>query len=519
MAKAAVKKPSATPAAPAKFRSFDAGKNNRRLRGLTTSTVAINTQIRAYGKTVLARSRYLAANNPYAAAAKETFVSALVGAGIKPSSLVDNASLKKAIQEAWLEWTDEADADGLTDLYGVQAIVAAEMFEAGECFVRIRARRPEDGLSVPMQLQILPAEMLDLSDNRVLGSNGSRVEMGIEFDAIGRRVAYHFWRQHPGSDQVFPPAIAAKTIVPADEVLHLYRPIRAGQVRGIPHTLSAIVVAAIMDCYDDAELERKRTAALFGGFITRPAVDNTDHPLEEALAAADADGVSGGAALEPGALVDLADGEDIKFAAPADVGGSYEAFQYRSLLRMAAGFGVPYAAMTGDLRQTSYGSIRAGLVEFRRRIEAMQHAVMVFQFCRPVWRRWLDEAVLSPEVTLPLSLSDYVADKRAFRRAKWITPKWEWIDPLKDRQAEAVAVDNGWKSRSDVIEAEGYDPEETDARIAADKARADKLGLQFPQMPQPSISKEAPPAPGNDPSSDPAAPPADQPPEDPANGA
>jgi hypothetical protein len=44
--------------------AFDAGKANRRLRGLTTSTVAINSQIRSYGKTVLARSRYLAANNP-----------------------------------------------------------------------------------------------------------------------------------------------------------------------------------------------------------------------------------------------------------------------------------------------------------------------------------------------------------------------------------------------------------------------------------------------------------------------
>lgn len=493
-------------AAPSKIRAFDAGKNSRRLRGFTTSTVAINAQIRSYGKTVLARSRYLAANNPYAAAAKETFVSALVGSGLKPSSLVENPDLKKAIQEAWRDWTDESDADGLTDLYGQQAIIAAEMFEAGECFVRLRKRKPQDGLSVPLQLQILPAEMLPLEDNRIL-ANGNRVEMGIEFDAIGRRVNYHFWRQHPGSDQTFGNFASLKTIVPADEILHLFKPFRAGQIRGIPHTLSAIITAAIMDCYDDAELERKRTAAMFGAFIIRPAVDNSDHPLEDGINAATADGVSGAIGLEPGAMVDLADGEDVKFAEPADVGGSYEAFQYRNLLRMAAGFGVPYAAMTGDLRQTSYGSIRAGLVEFRRRIEAMQHAVMVFQFCRPVWARWLDAAILEPELGLPLSLADYAKTPRMFQRAKWITPKWEWIDPLKDRQAEAVAVDNGWKSRSDVIEAEGYDPEETDARIAADKARADKLGLQFPQMPQPSISKEAPPTPGNDPASDPKTPP------------
>ena len=64
-------------------------------------------------------------------------------------------------------------------------------------------------------------------------------------------------------------------------------------------------------------------------------------------------------------------------------------------------------------------------------------------------------------------------------KVKWIPPKWEWVDPLKDRQAEKLAVDAGFKARSDVIEAEGADPEEIDQRIAADRARADRLGLSF----------------------------------------
>jgi capsid protein len=35
------------------------------------------------------------------------------------------------------------------------------------------------------------------------------------------------------------------------------------------------------------------------------------------------------------------------------------------------------------------------------------------------------------------------------------------------------------KSRSDVIESEGYDAEEMDRRIAADHAREEELGLKF----------------------------------------
>ncbi|MEY9404429.1 capsid protein [Bradyrhizobium japonicum] len=62
-----------------------------------------------------------------------------------------------------------------------------------------------------------------------------------------------------------------------------------------------------------------------------------------------------------------------------------------------------------------------------------------------------------------------------------------------------LAVDSGFKSRSDVIEAEGYDPEETDERIAADKEREKKLGLDFPIHGASSTQPV-------DPSADPAAP-------------
>ncbi|RWC25896.1 MAG: phage portal protein [Mesorhizobium sp.] len=454
--------------------AFDAGKNQRRMRSVPTSTVAINSLIKQYGRSVLARSRYLGANNPYTIAAKDAFVAALVGTGIKPSSLIKDPAIKAELQLAFFDWTDESDADGLTDFYGQQGVSAAEMFEAGECFARLRARRVEDGLTVPFQLQLLPAEMLDLADNRDLGG-GRRVEMGIEFDAINRRVAYHFWRQHPGADQSFGLAASQKTVVPAEEILHLFKPIRAGQIRGIPHILSSIITAAIMDAYDDAELERKRIAALFTAFITSESPE--EDPLAEAADAATVDGVAGAVALEPGATVDLEAGQDVKFAEPADVGGNYEAFQYRNLLRSAAGMGVPYADMSGDLRQSSYGSMRGGMIAFKRRIEPLQHSVMVFQFCRPIWRRFVNDAVMVGAV--PISPSFFAANKRPMLRVKWFTPKWDWIDPLKDLMAELLAVQSGFKARSDVIEAMGYDPEEVDARIAADKAREKKLGLTF----------------------------------------
>ena len=59
--------------------------------------------------------------------------------------------------------------------------------------------------------------------------------------------------------------------VPASEVLHIYRPIDAGQIRGLPHVAPAMVRLFLLDQYDDAELDRKKTAAMFAGFITKTA--------------------------------------------------------------------------------------------------------------------------------------------------------------------------------------------------------------------------------------------------------
>lgn len=51
----------------------------RRLASIPSNSLAINTLIRTYGKTVLGRSRYLCTNNPYAVSAKEQWIASLAG--------------------------------------------------------------------------------------------------------------------------------------------------------------------------------------------------------------------------------------------------------------------------------------------------------------------------------------------------------------------------------------------------------------------------------------------------------
>ena len=364
----------------------------------------------------------------------------------------------------WLRWTDEADADGLTDFYGLQAIACRAVMESGECLIRLRPRRPTDGFSVPLQLQLIEGEHLPTTKNEKL-ENGNYIRAGIEFNAIGKRVAYHLYRAHPG-DSLHPFQSGEVVRVPADSVLHLFRPLRPGQLRGQPWLAQVLVKLYELDQYDDAELVRKKVAAMFAGFITKNAPEDQVLPEDE-----EDDSGTPVAGLEPGTMQVLLPGEDVKFSTPADVGAAYETFLRVQLRSIAAGMGITYEQLTGDLTGVNYSSIRAGLLEFRRRCEQFVHQVMVFQMCRPIWTAWLRAAILAGAL-------DIDSEDAALYEVRWIPPGFAWVDPLKDIKAQILAVRAGFISRSEVVSQGGYDAETIDREIAADNERADSLGLR-----------------------------------------
>ena len=455
---------------------FDASASQRRLRGFRPTRAHVNALLQAAGPDINARARWLVRNNGYAQNAIDSWSANAIGVGIKPSSMIRVASRKKAVQRLWLDWTDEADAEGLTDFYGLQRRAAREVFMTGEVFLRFRPRRMQDRLSVPLQLQMLPSEMLPIEQNAVL-TGGRAIRQGIEFDAIGQRIAYHFYRRHPGDPTE--KGLAGETVrVPASDVLHIIDPVEAGQLRGVSRFAPAIVKLFLLDQYDDAELDRKKVAAMYAMFVTSPL---------------EADPLEGDPSDEvaPGQIVRLDPGEDVKVADPADSGSTYEPFQYRTLLQVSAALGIPYAYLTNDMVKGNFANSRLSLMEFRRRVEAWQHSVMVYQMCRPVWQRWMDMAVLSRAVSLP----NYSSRRESYLGCSWLPPKWQWVDPLKDINAEISEIEAGLKSRAQALSERGYDIEDVDAEIAGDRAREKNLGLDFRRPGSPAaISGEPSPS-------------------------
>ena len=94
---------------------FEAGLASRRLKGFQPSRAHLNTLIAAAGPDITARARWLVRNNGYAANAIESWAGNVVGAGIKPSSLIADPSLKTKVQRLWLEGQREAAAARVPD--------------------------------------------------------------------------------------------------------------------------------------------------------------------------------------------------------------------------------------------------------------------------------------------------------------------------------------------------------------------------------------------------------------------
>lgn len=399
-------------------------------------------------------SRDLIRNNPHARRGIEAIVSNTVGIGIAPQFSRDGERAEdiKALADAHLGTTD-CDPEGRQSYAGIQALVLQAVASDGEVLIRRRIRRSMDGLTVPIQYQIIEADYLDTGRDVVMG-DGRRIVQGVEFDAIGRRRGYWLFRDHPGGARF----VGDSSFVPADQIIHLYRQDRPGQVRGIPWLAPVMLKLADLADYEDAQLVRQKIAACFVGFVhesfdgtTPPGVtENEEGQLIDRF--------------EPGMLERLPPGTDVQFGEPPTVGADYEPYTRDIRRSIAMGLGVSYEALTGDLRNVNFSSGRMGHLEFQRNIGRWRQLMLIPGLCDPMMRWFLEAA-------------DLVGTDIEAVTVRHVSPRREMIDPTKEVPAERDAIRSGLKTLTQSIREAGRDPVEHLMELAADIALLDQLGI------------------------------------------
>lgn len=410
------------------------------------------------------RARYIVANNALASSAVDAWVAALVSYGIKGQSAALDIGLRDTLNASFAKFGDVIDADGVSDIYGLQALMVRQMVVEGESFALMIYT--EEGL----RLRIIDNEQVDTTITRPT-ADGGRIVQGVEFDSRGKRVAYWILPENPGL------AYGAYSFTPrrvlSGDVIHLFRTLTPGQVRGCSWLAPVILRLHDLDTWADAQLTRQKMAAMLTVFVTSETGGTL--PFDASL---------NNKGISPGAVRFTDPGQDLKFLSPASIGDEVIEFAKIQERHIAVGMGIPLAVLNGDLSQANYGSLRAGLTEWRKRTEAIQHTIIAFQMLRPLWERWAMIEVLSGAVNC--TIDDALP-------VNWIPPAVAWIDPLKDAEAITTAMAAGLKSPQEAIAERGLDMATVYNEIATARTLAKSLGLDF-ASPPPAANQNKPPA-------------------------
>lgn len=424
-----------------------------------------NTDHAADARELRIRARALVQNVPYIARGLQALVSATIGTGIEPR--FDGGDADK-LNQLWSAWSKVADADGIFDLSGLQAAAYRAMVQDGEVLIRRRSRRPADNLPVPIQLQLLEIDWLDSGKNSS-SRTGNTIINGIEYDALGKPAAYWLFEQHPGESRGWFGRAGASKRIDAGDIIHLFAPTRPGQGRGISRLAPVIARTRDLMLYEDAELQRKNLETRLGLVVSGDAEALATGVTAYGSAATPGDPNSerkyGDLGVLPsGGVTELPPGMEMTAVEPKPAGGYVEYCKF-NLHLVAAGIGVPYESMTGDMNEVNFSSARIRQIEFRRDTEQEQWLVVIPRLCERIAGWFIDGAVLVGKARLG-----------APRSVDWSTPRWDYVNPAQDVAAEVQAIGNGLLSPSEALRRRGYKPAQVFAEMGADYELMKKSG-------------------------------------------
>ena len=443
-----------------------------------------DTELAGSLETMRNRSRQMIRDNPHAANLQRIIEDNVVGTGIGLQCLVTgadgkpDAAINDRIEAAWAEWSDRntCHTAGLLSLTDLLRVAVGGVFSDGEALVRI-VPKAFGGGRIPFALDLIePDLLLDQASGTFQTRQGSTVRLGVEVNEWHRPLAYWMRTTHPG-DTTFLSSPAAATIrrIAADEILHMYIVKRWPQTRGVPWMHMALRKMRDMGGYTESELVAARAAANIVGFVKQGIDVCGAEGTEEILKRAREQPI---VKSSPGLFQRLLPGESFEGFSPSRPNANLDPFMRYMLREVAAGVGVSYEALSRDYSQSNYSSSRLALLNERDLWRVLQ-GWLIRNYLTPIYRRWLDAAVLSGAVDIP----DYLNNKSRYQEVRFKPRGWSWVDPAKEVQAYALAVQHGFMSRSDVIAAigNGQDREDVDKAIQSDRERAAELGLNFDQ--------------------------------------
>jgi lambda family phage portal protein len=424
----------------------------------------VNDIIRGSSPTVRARVRQLVRDFPFLARAVNAMVDYTVGEGITFQARVLNRSgqldnrRNGEIEDAFKFWGDEADVSGKLHYYEMMQLSRRQGVECGE-FLMVRKHLADRKRYLPLAYQMYEPDWL--TDYAVSPAAGNKVDQGIEFKPdTGQVVAYHF---------TDPDGWGKSQRIEAEFVIHGFRTVRPGQLRGITDLSPAVLLARDLDDLMGAELDGAKMAAKWLAIVK--TIDPYGRQVANNLQTVPGSGKKI-ETLENGIIEYLGVNEDVELKANPRPGSNFPPYVRLLLTMLSVVSGIPYEILSGDyqgLNFTTGKMIRSDLAHQLRPI-VKRH---IRHYCLPTQTAFMDSAVLGGKLALP----SYYVNPRPWMRGEWQPPGMEPVDPSRETKSTIDQIKNLLRSPQEVCRSRGRDFEEVVKECADAKQIMENHGV------------------------------------------
>ncbi|MHB1297286.1 MAG: phage portal protein [Gemmatimonadaceae bacterium] len=463
-----------------------------------------------------ARSFDLERNAPLAAGAFNTQLRDVLGDGLVPKPRLDLEYLGLTAEQgtAWSRqamriWWSAAGSKPRLDLarripfpqQQRQALFTS--LTGGDCWVLFRFRKDRGDL-LGTKIQLLEANRVSQPDGK---AESDTFRDGLELNQDGVVQAVWFTNRHPterwmpGGGQLTWSRVPMMDSAGNPLVLQIFDQKRPGTLRGIPYLAPVIETLKNLTRYSEAELMAAVVSSMFTVFVKggyKPGLAELDE---------DSPSDSGQLKLGTGAIVDLAEGEDIVMADPKRPNAAFDPFFLAMCRQLGSALEIPYEQLVNSF-QSSYSASRAALLNAWRSVRT-RRGWFVDQFTQPVYERVMREAISRGLLQAPGFFTDPLAQS-AWLNCEWTGPTMPEIDPVKAATAAKLRIEEELSTRDrEASEINGSDWADNHAQRATEERMRRRDGLDVestaervsvePKLPeQATTTPEAPARPGND---------------------
>ena len=462
-----------------KKRGFDGAGSGRLLNDFVGTTRSLDDLLKNDIRKLRDRCRDLSRNNEYVRRYINLMKTNVVGShGIKLQvrSKDKDQNLdyiaNNIIESRWKRWIQASNCDvsGRLSWLDMQNLLVSTLFTDGEVLIQFIENADND---FKFAVNFLDCDLIDENKSGYNGEN--EIRMGVEFDYKTRRpVAYYLFDKNPHEHYFVGGRNSSKSKrTSAENILHIFMPERPNQSRGYSPISSCLKELKMLHAYAEAELVASRVNASAMGFITTPSGDGY---VGEDTAG---DNFNPSMNVEAGTIQQLPSGSDFKKFDTSHPTTAFDPFIKSILRQISAGLNVSYNDLSMDYSSVNYSSLRQASLNDRDYYKTVQQFV-INHFCKPVYESWLKMYLTSSDEQLsPLPMSKY----NKFNDTVFIPRAFDWIDPLKEMNANVVGLKAGVVSLQDVVSKTGRDVEEHFEQLQKEKKLAEDFNINFAYEP------------------------------------